>query len=245
MQEREDAYGREVYDYQHNQTGYEIVERDDGFVDLSAGPCLYFSTYEEWDPYLKEAIAYARGRVVDIGCGAGRHALYLQEQGLAVLGVDASPLAVEVCRLRGLRQVQQLSVTRMSVALGVFDTLLMLGNNFGLFGNYNRARWLLRRFHGMTSDQGRIIAESRNPYDTDDPDHLAYHERNRRRGRMGGQVRIRIRYRKFASLWFDYLLASPEEVSQIVQGTGWHLARVIPSGGPQYAVIIEKDAHTA
>jgi len=96
----------------------------------------------------------------------------------------------------------------------------------------------------MTSDQGRIIAESRNPYDTDDPDHLAYHEANRRRARMSGQVRIRIRYRKFASLWFDYLLASPEEVSQIVQGTGWHLARVIPSGGPQYAVIIEKDAHT-
>ena len=75
MQEREDAYGREVYDYQHNQTGYEIVERDDGLFDLSAGPHLYFSTYEAWDPYLKEAIAYARGRVVDIGCGAGRHAL--------------------------------------------------------------------------------------------------------------------------------------------------------------------------
>ena len=32
-----------------------------------------------------------RGRVLDIGCGAGRFALYLQGKGLDVTGIDLAP----------------------------------------------------------------------------------------------------------------------------------------------------------
>ena len=57
---------------------------------------------------------------------------------------------------------------------------------------------------------------------------------------MSGQVRLRARYRTYATPWFDYLFLSPDELDQIVTGTGWHVARVM-TGNPQYLAVLEKD----
>jgi SAM-dependent methyltransferase len=239
----QDAFGHVLYDYLHGDGGgaYSIIERDDGFVDVD-DPKHYFAGYEEWPPHQQQAMDYACGRVLDIGCGAGRHALYLQERGLDVLGIDQSPLAVRVCRLRGLKQAQVLPITRVSSRLGTFDTLLMLGNNFGLFGRVRRTRWLLKRFRGLTSAQARVIVESLDPYRTDDPVHLEYHQWNRSRGRSGGQVRIRVRYRKRVDPWFDYLFVSKSEMEQLLDGSGWTVERYLDSDGAVYAAIIRKVA---
>jgi hypothetical protein len=119
----------------------------------------------------------------------------------------------------------------------------MFGNNFGLFGGRERARWMLRRLKRMTSAHARIVAHSLNPYNTELPEHLSYHRFNRRRGRMAGQLRIRVRYVKLATPWFDYLLASPEEMREIANGTGWHLAKTIAASQPPtfHVGVIEKD----
>ena len=163
---------------------------------------------------------YVSGRVLDIGCGAGSHSLYLQKKGFDVLGIDLSPLAVKVSKLRGVRRVRVRSIMEIGPRLGRFDTLLMMGNNFGLFRSFKRARRLLRRFNGITSGKARIIAETRDPYKTTDPFHLQYHRLNRSRGRMPGQVRMRVRHRKYATPWFDYLLVSRDEMKNILTGTG-------------------------
>ncbi|HSD01760.1 MAG TPA: class I SAM-dependent methyltransferase, partial [Gaiellales bacterium] len=181
-----------------------------------------------------------RGRVLDVGCGAGRVALELQGRGHQVVGIDVSPLAVEVARRRGVKDVRELAVTRVGPALGRFDTIVMFGNNCGLLGNRRRAPWLLRRFKSVTSPGARILAESTDPYTTDNPEHLAYHERNRRRGRMAGQLRIRIRHSRHRSPWFDYLLASPQELAELAGGTGWCLTRVIGEGEPSYVGVLER-----
>jgi hypothetical protein len=165
---------------------------------------------------------------------------YLQKKGFDVTGVDISPRAIQVCRKRGLKKAFALSITKLSGRLGEFDTLLMFGNNFGLFGNPKKAKWLLRRFYKMTTDDARIIAESVNPYKTDDPDHRAYHRFNRQRGRVPGQIRIRVRYRKFVTPWFDYLLVSQQEMRNTLKGTGWVLKHILPSRTGPYIAIIGK-----
>jgi SAM-dependent methyltransferase len=244
MKAFQDGFGREIYDYFRNAGGFEIVERDDGYIALSGGPRAYFSEYKDWPAHQRQAMKYARGRVLDIGCGAGRHSLHLQRKGLDVTGIDLSPLAVKVCKQRGLKQAYVLPIARIHPRLGEFDTILMMGNNFGLFESFDRARRLLRRFHKMSAPNARIIAESRDPYETKDPHHLAYHALNRRRGRMPGQLRIRVRYKKYASPWFDYLLASKEEMKKILSGIGWKVKRFIGSADASYIAIIEKGAKT-
>lgn len=242
MKPSTDAFGHMIADFQAGgRSGREIVERDDGYFDVSGGPHAYFREYSDWPPHEKKAMTYVRGSVLDVGCGAGRHSIHLQRRGFDVTGIDVSPLALKVARARGLRKTKLLSVTRAGSSLGQFDTILMMCNNFGLFGSAARARWLLRRFKRMTTDGARIIAESTNIYGTDNPWHLRYHRLNRRRGRMPGQVRLRIRYQVHVTPWFDYLLVSRDEMTGLLEGTGWHVARFLESGGAPYIAVMEKD----
>jgi len=234
-----DAFGREILDHMNGQDATEIVERDDGFIDVSGGPKSYFAEYRNWFDCEREAILSARGRVLDVGCGAGRVALYLQKKGHDVLAVDVSPLAVKVAKARGVKHTRVMPAAAISKKLGTFDTIVMFGNNFGLFENPVRAKWMLRRFHAMTNPDARLIVQSLDPYDTKAAHHRAYHRSNRARGRMGGQVRIRVRYQTYATPWFDYLLVSRDEMRSIVEDTGWRVARFTDSGAI-YCAIIEK-----
>jgi SAM-dependent methyltransferase len=240
LTDRQDAFGHEINDYYINKSGFEIVERNDGFFTAGIGPSLYFLEYHEWLESEKEAIKYAKGSVLDIGCGAGRHSLYLQEQGLDVLGVDVSPLALEVCRKRGLKKTRTLSITQIDRKLGIFDTILMLGNNFCLVGNVKRARWLLNKFHRMTRDSALIIAQTRDPYPTTVQEHLAYHALNRKAGKMSGETRIRVRYNKHVTPWIDFLMVSKDEMKGLLEGTRWEVKKLLEDGHSLYIAILGK-----
>ena len=240
LKDSQDAFGHGMLDFLSGAASSEIVERDDGLIRANGGPGVYFDPYRKWHPLEKKALRYVKGRVLDIGCGAGRHSLHLQDKGFGVVGIDNSPLAIEVCRRQGLKDARVVSITEISSALGVFDTVLLLGGNFGLFGNPQRAKRLLRRLHRLTSDRGRIVTASGDPRATNDPDHLAYHAANLAKGKLAGQLRIRVRYKRFASPWIEFFWVSKQEMEQILEDTGWAVGRYLDSGTAQYAAIIEK-----
>lgn len=237
-----DAYGRAMLDYHlGQQDGATYIERSDGRleVDAAAG---YFQGYRHWWPHVRAAMRLARGRVLDVGCGSGRHALHLQAKGLEVVATDNSPSIIKLVRLRGVRQARQIAFGQLSSSsrLGAFDTVLMLGNNFGLFGSFSKARRMLRRLHRLTRPGAVILAESMDPYKTRKRAHTDYHAANRRLGRMGGQIRLRARYGNLATPWFDYLVVSREELRTILVGTDWRLSKTLSSGGPLYLAVIER-----
>jgi hypothetical protein len=99
---------------------------------------------------------------------------------------------------------------------------------------------MLRRLHRLTTPQGRIVAETRHTFLTDNPDHLGYHARNRQRGRMPGQLRLRVRCRLAATPWFDYLIVSPDELRELVAGSGWEVSRLIEGETGMYVAVLDK-----
>jgi SAM-dependent methyltransferase len=225
-----DAFGQMLVD----RADPEIVERDDGFI--SASMLNYFAPVRRWAAVERRALRFVRGRVLDVGVGAGRVALELQARGREVVAIDVSPGAVEVARSRGVRDVRLLALEDVNASLGRFDTLVMYGNNFGLFGSRAKARRLLR---GLRPFVGRIVATSNDPYATDDPAHLAYQERNRGRGRMSGQLRLRVRYRDLMGPWFEYLIVSADEMGEIVEGTGWQIHRFVQDEASFYVAVLD------
>ena len=240
VRHRTDPFGAALKDHMAGEFAQVMIERDDGYVDSSLNLATYFDTVRKWPAHQRTALRYVRGRVLDIGCGAGRHGLYLQHRGHSVVGIDSSPGAVEVCRERGLEQARVLSITGLGRFLGGFDTILMFGNNFGLFAGPRRAAWLLKKMAGMTGGEARIIVETLDPHRSPGEIHTRYQAENGKKGRMAGQARIRLRYQDHATSWFDYLLVSPREMQEIVSGTGWEVSRTIPSSGAQYAAVLEK-----
>jgi SAM-dependent methyltransferase len=242
MEISQDAYGQQLLAQHNNQTAnVEIIERDDHFIDTGSEAGMYFSDYKQWSPLERRAIKLVKGRILDIGCGAGRHSLYLQQEGFDVTGIDISPGAVKVCKLRGLEKAFVRPITEVDkFRPDSFDTVLMLGNNFGLFGSAKRARLILKKLYRITSRDARIIAGTRNPYKTSDPNHLQYHRLNKKRGRLAGQIKMRVRYGRTVGAWFDYLFVSPEEMEDVLSDTGWRVERFIGPEEANYFAVIRK-----
>ena len=119
-----------------------------------------------------------------------------------------------------------------------FDTILLLGNNLGLLAGERPGRRVLRKLARLSSSHGRILAGSYDPYDGASEVARNYHARNRERGKMGGVERLRVRYRQYATPWYDVLWASREEVRQLAEGTGWAVTR-FTDNGKGYVAIFE------
>ncbi len=240
-----DAHGQVILSYFKKLHSFDVVERDDGYINIDAGADMYFSEYQNWRNHEKEAIKYAKGRCLDIGCGAGRVLLYLQRRGLKPTGIDSSPIAVKVCRLRGAKDARAMAIEDIGkFSKGSFNSIIMFGNNFGLFGSRSKAKRLLNTLRDITSEDAVIIAESRDPYLTDNPIHFKYHQRNRKLGRMPGQLRIRIRFQQYATGWYDYLYVSKREMENLLSRSGWEIERFIDAEGynknGEFIAIIKK-----
>lgn len=242
MKSELDAYGRQLLaQFKTGIPTAEIIERDDYYIDTGSDAGLYFTVYEQWSDLERRAIDRAKGRVLDIGCGAGRHSLYLQQKGFDATGIDNSPGAIEVCRARGLKKALVCPVERIDeLSPRSFDTILMMGNNFGLFGGAKNAGIILEKMHRITAREAQIIAGTHNPYQTDEPEHLGYHELNRKRGRLPGQSKIRVRFGKIIGEWFDYLFVSPEEMQEILKNTDWQIKEFLEPQNAAYFAVIEK-----
>ncbi|SDY24339.1 Methyltransferase domain-containing protein [Micromonospora pattaloongensis] len=211
----------------------EIIERDDGLIN-GAPAAHYLDGPESWQPYDHRAVDRVRGEVLDIGAGAGRIALLLQERSVPVTGLDISPGALAVARRRGVRDLVRATVDEHAGSGRRYDTFLLLGNNLGLIEGRHRAAQFLAALAAMARPGAQVIAHGTDPYGTSDPVHTSYHQRNRDRGRLGGQLRLRLRYRDLATGWFDYLVCSPEELAGLVHGTPWRLVDVDLADAPYY-----------
>lgn len=235
----EDAFGQQLLDHHRGRPPRAVrLERDDGWGGPGVPAEEYFTRYDEWDHIERELLAHAHGRVLDLGAGAGRHALHLQDRGHDVVAVDHSPGAVRVCRERGLRQVELCDLTDLPDRAS-FDTVLLLSQNLGLAGDVVRTRSLLVDLHGRTRPGAVVLADTVDPLLTTTSPHREYHESSERRGRDVGQVRMRMRYGALAAPWFDLLMLPRNQLDAVVDGTGWQVEGVIGAGA-HYGVVLRR-----
>ncbi|MGC2485422.1 MAG: methyltransferase domain-containing protein [Acidimicrobiales bacterium] len=225
-----DTFGRAVWDWANGGRVPEIIERDDGYFEEGAGPQVYLSSFSQWPRGERRAMRDVRGRVLDVGCGAGRVALELQVRGLDVVGLDASRYAARGARRRGVKTVWRKSLDDVGERIGEFDSIVMFGNNFGLFATPERARERLTEWARRAKPDARIFVESTSAYGGGAPGiDRTYYRRNREQGRSPGELRARYRYDGAVGGWFTWLFVSRAELTSIVRGTGWRVDRICGS----------------
>ncbi|WP_433664687.1 class I SAM-dependent methyltransferase [Nocardia sp. CA-128927] len=236
-----DAFGALLLEQWHGKDVSEVVERDDGHILVGSGSVAhrYFSEPDGWSPLDVAAVERCLGYVLDLGAGAGRASIELQDRGLPVLALDTSEKALHVCRCRGVRDTFLGSALDLARQMPDrrFDSILLLGNNFGLLESPKMAHRLLQAFTRMSTPSGRIIGRGLDPYSTEDPNHLRYHDYNRAAGRYGGQMRLRVRHRGEATPWFAYWFMSPDELAHALDGSGWRIDELQQDAASYMAVL--------
>jgi SAM-dependent methyltransferase len=151
--------GRALLDFHHGATAARITVHTDLWQD-EVTPVDEF--YRPDDKPLAElektALELCRGRTLDLGAGAGRHALELQQRGFQVTAVDVSPEAVEVMRERGVADPQCGGLERVA---GIrFDTVVLLMHGIGLVGTLQGLAHFLDDARHLLEEDGQMIFDS-------------------------------------------------------------------------------------
>jgi SAM-dependent methyltransferase len=157
--------------------------------------------------------------------------------GYEVVGLEPSAGAAAVARARGVHVVEG-SAVRPGAGLGVFDTIVLLGNNLGLLGSREQAPAVLASLAALARPGTRLLGSGLDPYATETDEHRAYHTWNEQRDRFPGQVTLRVRDGTTATAWFDYLFLSLDELVDVLRGSPWVL-RETARDDADYAVVLE------
>lgn len=154
---QKDILGEAMLDF-FNGNYTEDILTETNISEEDALPLPYlFRSFEEMPLIEQKALTLAKGKVLDAGCGAGSHALFLQKKGLDVTAIDLSPGAIEVCKLRG---VQNVKVADLLCITEKYDTILLLMNGTGIFQNLENAPHFLKHLKSLLNPNGQILIDS-------------------------------------------------------------------------------------
>ena len=162
-----DLFGQAILDFQTNNSPEDLItetnisEADEMSVDY------LFRGYNDMPKLEKKALQLAKGKILDVGCGAGSHSLYLLEKGFEVTAIDISPNAIKACQLRGVKnaRVQNLldvenDPSESEQVKQKFDTILLLMNGTGIFGTLAETSKYLQKLKSLLNPNGQILIDS-------------------------------------------------------------------------------------
>lgn len=204
--------------FEGDSTAQLLLRRDDG-LETPLPVSLFFRDAAELSPLELAALARCRGRILDVGAGAGLHSLALQAAGREVTALDVCPEAVEIMRRRGVRDVRCGDVFEFRD--GPFDTLLLLGHGIGIVEDLRGLDGFLAHARRLTRAGARILAHSLDVRRTDDPVHLAYQEANLRHGRYRGEIRMQFEHAGRTGPYRGWLHVDPDTLGKRAEAAGW------------------------
>lgn len=153
-----DLFGKAILDYQTGNNPQDLItETSISEADeMSVG--YLFRDFDEMPKIEQKALELSKGKILDVGCGAGSHSLYLQQKGFDVVSIDISPSAIKACELRGLKKAKVQDV--MLLENEKFDTILLLMNGAGMCGKLKNITKFLLKLKSFLTENGQILVDS-------------------------------------------------------------------------------------
>lgn len=154
-----DLFGKAILDYQTGNDPEDLITETSISEEDEMSVAYLFRSYKEMPKLEKKALQLAKGKILDVGCGAGSHSLYLQnEQNLEVTAIDISPNAIEACTLRGIKDARTIDI--MELEGEKFDTILLLMNGTGIFQTLSKISVYLKKLKSLLNENGQILIDS-------------------------------------------------------------------------------------
>lgn len=212
-----DPMGAAIRDYQNKGKASRLRVLSSMFDEDEMPVAHLFRTFNQMPQLEQKALSMAKGRVLDIGAGAGCHALALQERGLEVKAIDISPLSCEVMSERGVKDVECVNLFNPQLQ-GKYDTLLLLMNGTGIAGKLNRLSMLLNRLKELLAEGGQILIDSSDlKYIYENEDGSMDIDLN---APYYGEVDYQMQYKNIKGEPFDWLYTDPMLLASISKQCG-------------------------
>lgn len=212
-----DPMGAAIRDYQNKGKASRPRVLSSMFDEDEMPVAHLFRTFNQMPRLEQKALSMAKGRVLDIGAGAGCHALVLQERGLEVKAIDISPLSCEVMKERGVKDAECVNLFNPQLQ-GKYDTLLLLMNGTGIAGKLNRLSMLLNRLKELLAEGGQILIDSSDlKYIYDNEDGSMDIDLN---APYYGEVDYQMQYKNIKGEPFDWLYTDPMLLASISKQCG-------------------------
>lgn len=173
------------------------------------------------------ALQHCRGNILDIGAGAGSHALALQHLGQDVTALDISPLLAALMVKRGVRKVIRQDF--FELGHGAYDTLLLLMNGIGLAGTLDGLRRFFAGAGKLLRPGGQLI------FDSSDIAYL-YKGKPPKGPEYYGSIFYQYEYKRRQSDWFQWLFVDRKTLAQVAAEEGWDTEPLFDDGHDQFLV---------
>jgi 2-polyprenyl-3-methyl-5-hydroxy-6-metoxy-1,4-benzoquinol methylase len=227
-----DVFGQAILDYSNGDTEQVIItETNISEADVLAVSYL-FRSYDKMPILEQKAIALTKGNILDVGCGAGSHALYLQNSlDKDVLALDASKGAITACKRRGIKQT--VCTTIQDYNEQQFDTILLLMNGIGLAQKRENLLDFLLHLKTLLNPNGQLLLDSSDiayMYDKDDLEEIETYY---------GTLKFTISYKTYTET-FDWLFVDFDTLKQVALAAGLSCERVLEGKHYDYLAKLTK-----
>ena len=215
-----DILGSALLAYHHGTTNAALTVHCNVADDEPLPAAYFFRTLLQMPDLERLALDESRGRVLDLGAGAGCHSLELQSRGFEVKAVDVSAGAVQVMSERGVRAVARHDLfDPLPATERPYDTILLLMNGLGLTGSLEGLDKFLVHARTLLAPGGQILATSSDVrYLYEDEDGALLINLN---GPYYGEVEYSLSYAGNTGIAFPWLFIDAPLLSDAAETAGY------------------------
>jgi SAM-dependent methyltransferase len=227
-----DPLGRALTAYLHGDKKATLIIHTNVSEDEPLPASYFFRTLWEMPELERQALEECRGRVLDLGAGAGAHALELQSRGFSVRALDVSAGAVQVMQERGVHEVAHHNLFDTPATGEQFDTILMLMNGLGLVGTLDGLARFLSHARAFLAPGGQILATSSDvAYLYEDEEGALLIDLN---GPYYGEIEYAMTYEGETGEPFQWLFVEASILQDYAEEAGYELEIIAEDDQQQY-----------
>lgn len=162
LNKQKDPMGLAIADFYKNGVAGRLRVFSPQFEEDEIPVKTLFREYDKMPEIEQKALQMASGQILDVGAGAGCHALALQEMGKDVTAIDISPLSIETIKKRGVEKAELQDFFDMAQEEEhcQYDTILMLMNGSGIIGKIAKINGFFEYLDKILAPDGQLLMDS-------------------------------------------------------------------------------------
>ncbi len=235
--EKSDPMGKAIWDYHLGKEPEDVIVESEILADDPFPVEYLFRNYDRFSSLEVTAMKMCKGKILDVGAGAGPHAKYLLEQGFNVTTVEASPYSHRYLK-KTLPQAHHYHKKILDFNTGKYDTILLLMNGIGLAGTLGKMTSFLTHLSTLLTNDGSIICDSTDVFDIyTDEDGSFWVDLN---SNYYGEFKFRMKYKNLESNWFDWVYVDLKNLDKFATEAGLKLT-VLDTEEDSFLVQLKKE----